>query len=87
MVISDPYQRKGLGTHLINQLVEVARQEHIERLIAYLHVDNRGMTAYASSFSSALSKISVPSLPNWKSARHNRSLGWTGSGVPTLSRD
>jgi acetyltransferase len=50
VVISDPYQRKGLGTHLISQLINVARQEHMERLVAYVHVDNRGMKRLCEQF-------------------------------------
>jgi acetyltransferase len=50
VVISDPYQRKGLGTHLIAQLIDVARQEHMERLVAYVHVDNRGMKRLCEQF-------------------------------------
>jgi acetyltransferase len=50
VVVSDPYQRKGLGTHLIEQLIRVARQEHIGHLIAYLHADNRGMKRLCEQF-------------------------------------
>jgi acetyltransferase len=50
IVVSDPYQRKGLGMRLMEQLIHVARQEQIRRLIAYLHVDNRGMKRLCEQF-------------------------------------
>ena len=50
VVVSDPYQRKGLGMRLMEQLIDVARQERIRRLIAYLHADNRGMKRLCEQF-------------------------------------
>ena len=43
MLISDNYQRRGLGTELLNRLLQVGRDEGIERIIAYMLGENRGM--------------------------------------------
>jgi acetyltransferase len=50
LVVSDSFQHQGLGTHLMRQLIQVARQERIGRLIAYLHADNRGMRRLCEQF-------------------------------------
>jgi len=39
-VVSDAYQRQGLGTHLVHSLVEIARQEGLERLVASMLPEN-----------------------------------------------
>jgi acetyltransferase len=43
IVLSDFYQGKGLGTEVLRQLLEVGRQEHIERIVGYILPDNLGM--------------------------------------------
>jgi acetyltransferase len=50
LVVSDAWQRQGIGARLMEQLIQVARQEHIARLIAYVRVDNRGMTRLCEQF-------------------------------------
>lgn len=41
LLVADPYQGKGLGTLLLEKLVEVARQEGIDRITAEMISDNR----------------------------------------------
>jgi acyl-CoA hydrolase/GNAT superfamily N-acetyltransferase len=41
--VSDRYQRKGLGTHLFERLIEVARAHGISHFHAYVLVENSGM--------------------------------------------
>ncbi len=43
MLISDRYQRRGLGTELLNRLLQVGRDEGLKRVVAYMLGENRGM--------------------------------------------
>lgn len=43
MIVSDAYQRQGLGTELLTRLVEVARQEGLDRLTADILAGNYAM--------------------------------------------
>jgi acetyltransferase len=50
LVVSDAFQKRGIGARLMEQLIQVARKEGIGRLIAYVRVDNRGMTRLCEQF-------------------------------------
>ena len=43
LLIADQVQHTGLGSELLRQLLEVARQEQIGRVVADILPDNRGM--------------------------------------------
>lgn len=43
MLISDRYQRQGIGTQLMQHLVEIGQQEQFERIVAYMLPENRPM--------------------------------------------
>jgi acetyltransferase len=43
ILITDRYQRLGLGTELLRRLIQVGRDEHIGRIVAYIHPENAGM--------------------------------------------
>ncbi|MFW6367525.1 MAG: bifunctional acetate--CoA ligase family protein/GNAT family N-acetyltransferase [Halothece sp.] len=43
MLISDPYQGQGLGTEFLRQLIHIAQQEKLERIVAYILPENRPM--------------------------------------------
>ena len=43
VLVRDDYQRHGLGTELVRKLLEVARDEHLDRVVATTMVDNQGM--------------------------------------------
>lgn len=43
IVISDAFQKCGLGTELLRQLVEIGRQEGVLRIVADMLPENRGM--------------------------------------------
>jgi acetyltransferase len=43
MLISDQYQRKGLGTEFLRQLLHIGKQEKLERIVAYILPENRPM--------------------------------------------
>lgn len=50
LVVADPYQRRGLGSHLLERLIEVGREEGLERLMADILVQNGGMQALCRKF-------------------------------------
>jgi acetyltransferase len=43
VLVNDAFQRRGLGTELLNQLLDIGRDEGVERVIAYMLGENRGM--------------------------------------------
>jgi len=43
MTVIDRFQRRGLGTQLIKQLIKIARQEKIDRIDAHILEENTGM--------------------------------------------
>ncbi|MUG97605.1 GNAT family N-acetyltransferase [Scytonema sp. UIC 10036] len=43
MLVSDPYQCRGLGTELVRQLIQVGRDEKLERISAEILAENYGM--------------------------------------------
>jgi acetyltransferase len=55
VLVTDDYQRHGVGTELVRRLVEVARDEHLDRVVASTMTDNHGMCAVFSRLGFALS--------------------------------
>ena len=43
MLVSDPHQHQGLGTELLGLLLEIARDEGLERITAEVLHENRAM--------------------------------------------
>jgi acetyltransferase len=43
IIISDQFQRRGLGTELLHRLIQVGRDERVSRITADILPDNRGM--------------------------------------------
>jgi acetyltransferase len=43
ILVSDPWQRSGLGTELLRRLVEIGRAEKLERIVGDILPDNHGM--------------------------------------------
>jgi acetyltransferase len=43
LVVSDPFQGKGLGSTILRSLLRVAREEHIDRVTAVILPENRAM--------------------------------------------
>lgn len=50
VLVSDQAQKQGLGTELVRRLIEVAREEKLERIIAVILPENYGMMALARHF-------------------------------------
>src|SRR5690606_11117793 len=47
LLVSDAFQKQGLGTKLLEKLLDYARDEGIERVMAYMLPENRGMRRIA----------------------------------------
>jgi acetyltransferase len=47
LIISDGWQRQGLGLHLLRMLIEVARAEKLERIVGTILADNHDMQRVA----------------------------------------
>jgi acetyltransferase len=47
LLISDPFQRHGLGTELLRRLVEVGRAEGLRRIVGYVSAENAQMLRLA----------------------------------------
>ena len=50
VLVSDHYQRQGLGTELLGRLIEVARQERLQELVAHILLENLAMRNLADHF-------------------------------------
>lgn len=50
VLVSDRYQRHGLGTELVRRLIEVARGEGVQGIVANILPENLGMRALADCF-------------------------------------
>lgn len=45
ILISDRYQRVGLGTELLERLLEVGRAERLSRIVGHISLENRAMVS------------------------------------------
>jgi acetyltransferase len=43
LLVTDRFQRQGLGTKLLRQLIQFGRDEHLQRLTGDVHAENREM--------------------------------------------
>lgn len=50
VLVSDPYQKQGVGTELLRCCIEVAKKEKLSRLVAELLFDNIGMERLFKKF-------------------------------------
>lgn len=50
ILVTDRYQNKGLGAHLLERLIAVARDEGLHRLVADILVQNRAMQSLCRKF-------------------------------------
>lgn len=55
-IIADAYQHLGLGTHLLNQLIKIAREEKIRRVNADILADNADMQKICKKLNFKLSE-------------------------------
>jgi acetyltransferase len=45
LLVTDQFQRQGLGTELLRRLIQVGRDEHLQRLTGDILLENQGMQA------------------------------------------
>jgi acetyltransferase len=48
LLVSDTFQKRGLGTELLRRLVEVGRAERLRRIVGYISAENSEMIKVAS---------------------------------------
>jgi len=61
ILVADSAQRSGLGTGLLGRLIEIAREEKFESIVAHILPDNAGMRGLASRFGFIVGRSSDPS--------------------------
>jgi acetyltransferase len=62
VLVSDQAQKQGLGTELVRRLIEVARDEKLEQLVAVILPENYGMMALARHFRFAVRESTDPTV-------------------------
>ena len=62
VLVSDREQKQGLGTELVRRLIQVARAEKLERLIAVILPENYGMMALAKYFQFTIRESADPTV-------------------------
>jgi len=50
VLVSDQYQRQGVGSELLRRLIEVARDEKVQKIVAHILIQNLAMLALANHF-------------------------------------
>jgi acetyltransferase len=61
-LVRDQYQRRGLGAELLRRLVQIARDEHLEHLLAYMLLENTEMQALVRKAGFLLAETKDPSV-------------------------
>ena len=56
MLVRDDFQRRGVGTRLLSQLLDFGRDEGIQRVVAYMLPENRGMIQISEKLGFAMSR-------------------------------
>jgi acetyltransferase len=62
VLVSDPYQRHGLGTELVRRLIQVAHDQKMQEIIANFLPENTGMRALANRFGFQFRPSSDPTV-------------------------
>ena len=57
ILINDQYQRTGLGTELLARLLQVGRDEELERVVAEILPENEGMRRVCTKLGFSFSKV------------------------------
>jgi acetyltransferase len=58
VLVADQYQHQGLGAELLARLIQVARDEKLDKVVATILPENMGMRALASRFGFVVQKSS-----------------------------
>lgn len=62
VLVSDLYQHQGLGAELVQRLIEIARQEKLQEIVANILPENLGMRALADRFGFQLRPSKDPTM-------------------------
>ncbi|MEC4813143.1 MAG: bifunctional acetate--CoA ligase family protein/GNAT family N-acetyltransferase [Scytonema sp. PMC 1069.18] len=62
MLVSDPFQCKGLGTELLQRLIQVGRDENLERISAEILSENHGMQRVSEKLGFRISRSAEASV-------------------------
>jgi acetyltransferase len=62
VLVSDAAQKQGLGTELVRRLIEVGRDEKLERIVAMILPENYGMMALAKHFQFTIRQSPDPTV-------------------------
>ncbi|WP_421656376.1 bifunctional acetate--CoA ligase family protein/GNAT family N-acetyltransferase [Leptothermofonsia sp. ETS-13] len=62
MLVSDRFQGRGLGTELLRRLLQVGRDEHLDRITAEILSDNSGMQRVCEKLDFRISRTADPSV-------------------------
>jgi acetyltransferase len=62
VLVADEFQRRGLGTELLRRLIEIAREEKLDRIAADMLQENLGMQGLAKRFGFRLLASQDPAL-------------------------
>jgi len=57
ILINDQYQRTGLGTELLSRLIQIGRDEALERIVAEILPENEGMRRICQKLGFTFSKV------------------------------
>jgi len=60
--VSDKYQRHGLGSELLRRLIQVARDEKLDEIVANILPENHSMRALADRFGFAVRPSDDPTV-------------------------
>jgi len=62
VLVSDRYQGQGLGTELLRRLIEVARDENLQKVLAHVLLENLAMRALADRFGFKIRESDDPGM-------------------------
>lgn len=62
VLVSDRYQGRGLGTELLRRLIQVARDETLQEIVAHILLENLAMRALADRFGFKLRDSNDPGM-------------------------
>lgn len=62
LLVTDRYQHKGLGTELMRRLIQYARDENLQRLVADVLTENTGMRRLCEKFGFKLETTDDPNV-------------------------
>jgi acetyltransferase len=69
LLVSDAYQRRGIGTDMLRQLIEIGRDEGLDRITADILLQNTGMQHVCRKLGFELVRNADPDDPMMKAVK------------------